>query len=489
MAEKKNFSELYKIKEELGKGAFSVVKKVVKLENKADYAAKIINTRRLTSRDLQKLEREARICRILKHSHIVQLHQVFQEDHVRYMIFDLVTGGELFDDIVAREFYTEKDASQAIKQILESVCFCHEHGIIHRDIKPENLLLASKTKGASVKLADFGLAVEAMDGKHYYGFAGTPGYLSPEVLRKEPYSYSVDVWACGVVLYILLVGYPPFWDDDQGKMFELIKKGRYEYPSPEWDSVTPAAKELIDKMLILDQNKRITAKDALEHPWIQNRERVAAVVHRQETISVLRKFNARRKLKAAVHTALLVTKSKSSIFFAAAKTATNKPEEEPMAAVQEEENDPAVLNATPEQTEIIRLTKKLIKSIADKNLVEYSNLCIEDMTCFEPETCSQIVMGMEFHKFYFDHFPRDPSSLQQTIITPKVHMLGDTGAAIAYIRLIQSIDREGVASSKTIPETRVWQKFGNDWKCVHSHRSPGSSWSSARSAAPKNDTD
>lgn len=126
------------------------------------------------------------------------------------------------------------------------------------------------------------------------GFAGTPGYLSPEVLRKEPYSYAVDMWACGVVLYILLVGYPPFWDDDQRRMFELIKRGKYEvrrgernererrrseiidssspqYPSPEWDSVTAAAKELIDRMLTLDQNKRITAEEALKHPWINVR--------------------------------------------------------------------------------------------------------------------------------------------------------------------------------------------------------------------------
>lgn len=481
MSGSSSFSEEFELGGELGKGAFSVVKKVRKVKDNSYFAAKIINTRRLTSRDLQKLEREARICRMLTHDNIVRLHHVFQEDHVRYMIFDLVTGGELFDDIVAREYYSEADASKCIQQILDSVSHCHKSGIIHRDIKPENLLLSSKTPGAAVKLADFGLAVESMDGKHYYGFAGTPGYLSPEVLRKEPYTYAVDIWACGVVLYILLVGYPPFWDDDQGRMFELIKKGRYDYPSPEWDSVTPAAKELINKMLTLDQNKRLTAEEVLKHPWIQNRERVAAVIHRQETISVLRKFNARRKLKAAVHTALLITK-KSSMFIAAraikAEGGSNIP------AVQEE--DEATLSNTAEENEIIGLTKRLIKSISDKNHSQYTKLCVEDMTCFEPEACSQLVTGMEFHKFYFDHFPKDPDSIQQTIITPKVHMLGETGAVIAYIRLIQSVDKDGVAHSKTIPETRVWQKFDKDWKCVHSHRSPGSAHSSG---SPKAETD
>lgn len=140
-----------------------------------------------------------------------------------------VTGGELFEDIVAREFYSESDASQCIQQILESVQHCHNHGIVHRDLKPENLLLASKMKGAAVKLADFGLAIELQgDQQAWFGFAGTPGYLSPEVLKKEPYGKPVDIWACGVILYILLVGYPPFWDEDQHKLYAQIKAGTYD---------------------------------------------------------------------------------------------------------------------------------------------------------------------------------------------------------------------------------------------------------------------
>lgn len=142
---------------------------------------------------------------------------------------DSVTGGELFEDIVAREYYSEADASQCIQQILESVHHCHNHSIVHRDLKPENLLLASKLKGAAVKLADFGLAIELQgDQQAWFGFAGTPGYLSPEVLKKEPYGKPVDIWACGVILYILLVGYPPFWDEDQHKLYAQIKAGTYD---------------------------------------------------------------------------------------------------------------------------------------------------------------------------------------------------------------------------------------------------------------------
>lgn len=140
-----------------------------------------------------------------------------------------VTGGELFEDIVAREFYSEADASHCIQQILESVNHCHQNGIVHRDLKPENLLLASKAKGAAVKLADFGLAIEVQgEQQAWFGFAGTPGYLSPEVLKKEPYGKSVDIWACGVILYILLVGYPPFWDEDQHRLYAQIKAGTYD---------------------------------------------------------------------------------------------------------------------------------------------------------------------------------------------------------------------------------------------------------------------
>lgn len=128
----------------------------------------------------------------------VRLHDSIQEEGYHYLIFDLVTGGELFEDIVAREYYSEADASHCIQQILESVNHCHQNNVVHRDLKPENLLLASKQKGAAVKLADFGLAIE-VDGERqaWYGFAGTPGYLSPEVLKKDPYGKPVDIWACG----------------------------------------------------------------------------------------------------------------------------------------------------------------------------------------------------------------------------------------------------------------------------------------------------
>ncbi|XP_065440413.1 calcium/calmodulin-dependent protein kinase type II subunit beta isoform X7 [Chrysemys picta bellii] len=304
------FTDEYQLYEEIGKGAFSVVRRCVKLCTGHEYAAKIINTKKLSARDHQKLEREARICRLLKHSNIVRLHDSISEEGFHYLIFDLVTGGELFEDIVAREYYSEADASHCIHQLLESVTYMHHYAIVHRDLKPENLLLASKCKGAAVKLADFGLAIEVQgDQQAWFGFAGTPGYLSPEVLRKEAYGKPVDIWACGVILYILLVGYPPFWDEDQHKLYQQIKAGAYDFPSPEWDTVTPEAKNLINQMLTINPAKRITAHEALKHPWVCQRSTVASMMHRQETVECLKKFNARRKLKGAILTTMLATRN------------------------------------------------------------------------------------------------------------------------------------------------------------------------------------
>ncbi|XP_037833924.1 calcium/calmodulin-dependent protein kinase (CaM kinase) II beta 1 isoform X20 [Kryptolebias marmoratus] len=304
------FTDEYQLYEELGKGAFSVVRRCVKLSTGQEYAAKIINTKKLSARDHQKLEREARICRLLKHPNIVRLHDSISEEGFHYLLFDLVTGGELFEDIVAREYYSEADASHCIHQILESVHHIHQHDIVHRDLKPENLLLASKCKNAAVKLADFGLAIEVQgDQQAWFGFAGTPGYLSPEVLRKEAYGKPVDIWACGVILYILLVGYPPFWDEDQHKLYQQIKAGAYDFPSPEWDTVTPEAKNLINQMLTINPAKRITAQEALKHPWVCQRSTVASMMHRQETVECLKKFNARRKLKGAILTTMLVSRN------------------------------------------------------------------------------------------------------------------------------------------------------------------------------------
>ncbi|XP_031662956.1 calcium/calmodulin-dependent protein kinase (CaM kinase) II beta 1 isoform X3 [Oncorhynchus kisutch] len=462
------FTDEFQLYEELGKGAFSVVRRCVKLCTGQEYAAKIINTKKLSARDHQKLEREARICRLLKHSNIVRLHDSISEEGFHYLLFDLVTGGELFEDIVAREYYSEADASHCITQILDSVHHIHQHDIVHRDLKPENLLLASKCKNAAVKLADFGLAIEVQgDQQAWFGFAGTPGYLSPEVLRKEAYGKPVDIWACGVILYILLVGYPPFWDEDQHKLYQQIKAGAYDFPSPEWDTVTPEAKNLINQMLTINPAKRITAQEALKHPWVCQRSTVASMMHRQETVECLKKFNARRKLKGAVLTAMLVSRNFSvgcrstapiSITAAAAaasaaagsttglveqaksllnKKADVKPQTpqtnstknsivtspkgnvptpvlEPQTTVIHNPVDGTKESSDSSNTvededvkarkqEIIKITEQLIEAVNNGDFEAYAKICDPGLTSFEPEALGNLVEGMDFHRFYFEN--------------------------------------------------------------------------------------
>ncbi|XP_059163942.1 calcium/calmodulin-dependent protein kinase type II delta chain-like isoform X15 [Physella acuta] len=496
------FSDIYELKEELGKGAFSIVRRCVQKATGLEFAAKIINTKKLSARasnnnDHQKLEREARICRLLKHPNIVRLHDSIQDEGFHYLVFDLVTGGELFEDIVAREFYSEADASHCMQQILESVNYCHQHGIVHRDLKPENLLLASKAKGAAVKLADFGLAIEVQgEQQAWFGFAGTPGYLSPEVLRKDPYGKPVDIWACGVVLYILLVGYPPFWDEDQHRLYAQIKAGAYDYPSPEWDTVTPEAKNLINSMLTVNPAKRINASEALKHPWICQRERVASVVHRQETVDCLKKFNARRKLKGAILTTMLATRNFSR-FSNSNGSSLNKigsPATSPagngsaMATVlagrslNVKKND-AIKESTESNTiededskgrkqEIIKLTEQLLQAITSGDYGEYTKLVDPHLTSFEPEALGNLIVGLDFHKFYFDHvLSKNSKPVNTSILNPHVHLLGEDAACIAYVRLTQFIDRNGLPVTKHSEETRIWQRKDGKWQNVHFHRS------------------
>jgi len=594
------FTENYELKEELGKGAFSVVKRCVQRHTGLEFAAKIINTKKLSARDFQKLEREARICRKMQHPNIVRLHDGIQEESFHYLVFDLVTGGELFEDIVAREFYSEADASHCIQQILESVNHCHSNGVVHRDLKPENLilsekpkpqpenlLLASKSKGAAVKLADFGLAIEVQgDQQAWFGFAGTPGYLSPEVLKKEPYGKPVDIWACGVILYILLVGYPPFWDEDQHRLYAQIKAGAYDYPSPEWDTVTPEAKNLINQMLTVNPAKRIRAEEALKHPWICQRERVASVFHRQETVDCLKKFNARRKLKGAILTTMLVSRnfsigaksmakgskgeSNSNDPKASTDSSTTLEDEDPKdkpgascealpsspntsvtapqpkqatamknvlagfgsgvskppnrsspapAAAQNAQNanqapNPASAfsglvnnisnSAKKEQdvkmnhvrtgnctvsirnmaqgsdpgsiarkTDIIRVTEQILDAISSGDFEGYTKLCDPNITAFEPEALGNLVEGIEFHRFYFDNFSAlsKSKSASVTILNPQVHLLGDDAASIGYIKVTQTLDKQGVPTTSQSEETRIWQRRDGRWVNVHFHRS------------------
>uniref|UniRef100_A0A8B9VWZ3 calcium/calmodulin-dependent protein kinase n=1 Tax=Anas zonorhyncha TaxID=75864 RepID=A0A8B9VWZ3_9AVES len=467
------FTDEYQLFEELGKGAFSVVRRCMKITTGQEYAAKIINTKKLSARDHQKLEREARICRLLKHPNIVRLHDSISEEGFHYLVFDLVTGGELFEDIVAREYYSEADASHCIQQILEAVLHCHQMGVVHRDLKPENLLLASKSKGAAVKLADFGLAIEVQgEQQAWFGFAGTPGYLSPEVLRKDPYGKPVDMWACGVILYILLVGYPPFWDEDQHRLYQQIKAGAYDFPSPEWDTVTPEAKDLINKMLTINPAKRITASEALKHPWICQRSTVASMMHRQETVDyktviwlvvhINNKTNVVTSPKENIPTpALTWLVLYILLIFISLQEST----ESSNTTIEDED-------VKARKQEIIKVTEQLIEAINNGDFEAYTKICDPGLTSFEPEALGNLVEGMDFHRFYFENaLSKSNKPIHTIILNPHVHLVGDDAACIAYIRLTQYMDGSGMPKTMQSEETRVWHRRDGKWQNVHFHRS------------------
>jgi len=226
------------------------------------------------------------------------MREMYDTPTKMYLIMELVTGGELFDRIVNRGSYSEKDASHVVRQIVSAIEYLHALGIVHRDLKPENLLYANESHDSDIKIADFGLSRILPDDALLKTACGTPGYVAPEVLRGKGYGKEVDLWSVGVIMYILLCGFPPFYDDNVQVLFEQILSGHFDFPPTYWAGVSDSAKDLIRKLLNVDPKKRLTATQALEHPWL--RGETAPDVHLASTVKSMKSFNARRKLKLAV---------------------------------------------------------------------------------------------------------------------------------------------------------------------------------------------
>ena len=178
-----------------------------------------------------------------------------------------MTGGDLFDRIVEKEHYSEREASETIKPVVDAIRYCHNMDIIHRDLKPENILYASKEDCSIIKISDFGLA-RFISGELATTAVGTPGYVAPEIIAGKAYGREVDYWSIGVILYILLCGFPPFFEENNQQLFEMIKKCEYEFPSPYWDDISDSAKDLIKSLLVADPSKRLNADMILRHPWV-----------------------------------------------------------------------------------------------------------------------------------------------------------------------------------------------------------------------------
>jgi serine/threonine protein kinase len=219
-----------------------------------------------------------------------------------------MSGGELFDRIVAKAYYNEKEARDTCKILLEAVGFMHMNHVAHRDLKPENLLLLSKDDDSAVKIADFGFAKKVKELNSLTTQCGTPGYVAPEILEGTPYDHRADMWSVGVILYILLGGYPPFIENTQRDLFRKIRRGEYEFHEEYWGTVSMEAKELISSLLTVDATKRLDAQQALENSWIRGDDASLAKKGLDKNLKEFKKFNAKRKFKAAVSTIMAVNK-------------------------------------------------------------------------------------------------------------------------------------------------------------------------------------
>jgi len=261
------FLDKYKRGKELGKGGFSIVYQCTSNDDGEEYAVKVIDKEALKD-DIKLLQREVQIMKKVSHNNILKLHEIYEDETRVFIVMELVSGSELFDRIVDKGFYNEKYSKNIVRQILSAVAYLHEQGIAHRDLKPENLLCSGEGDDEVVKIADFGLSKIFNEEDKLVTSCGTPGYVAPEVLLCESYDKGVDMWGIGIITYVLLAGYPPFYADEDTAMFERIMNCDYDFDDECWDDVSELAKDFIQKLLVKDPQQRMTAEEAIEHAWL-----------------------------------------------------------------------------------------------------------------------------------------------------------------------------------------------------------------------------
>uniref|UniRef100_A0AAX7SIG5 Protein kinase domain-containing protein n=1 Tax=Astatotilapia calliptera TaxID=8154 RepID=A0AAX7SIG5_ASTCA len=286
------------------RGAFSEVVLAQEKLTSRMFAVKCIPKKALKGKE-SSIENEIAVLRKIKHENIVALEDIYESPDHLYLIMQLVSGGELFDRIVEKGFYTEKDASTLIRQVLDAVNYLHRMGIVHRDLKPENLLYFNPQDESKIMISDFGLSKMEGSGDVMSTACGTPGYVAPEVLAQKPYSKAVDCWSIGVIAYILLCGYPPFYDENDSKLFEQILKADYEFDAPYWDDISDSAKDFISRLMEKDPAKRFTCEQALRHPWIAGDTALCKNIHESVSRQIRKNF-AKSKWRQAFNATAVV---------------------------------------------------------------------------------------------------------------------------------------------------------------------------------------
>ncbi|KAE8125235.1 hypothetical protein FH972_020068 [Carpinus fangiana] len=296
-----NLKEKYTLGRKLGQGQFGTTFLCLEKGSNKEFACKSIAKRKLTTQeDVEDVRREIQIMHHLAgHPHVIQIVGAYEDAVAVHVVMELCAGGELFDRIIQRGHYTERKAAELARIIVGVVEACHSLGVMHRDLKPENFLFVDQEEESPLKTIDFGLSVFFRPGETFTDVVGSPYYVAPEVLRKH-YGPECDVWSAGVIIYILLSGVPPFWDETEQGIFEQVLKGELDFVSEPWPSISESAKDLVRRMLVRDPKKRLTAPEVLRHPWVQVDGAAPDMPLDSAVLSRLKQFSAMNKLKKIV---------------------------------------------------------------------------------------------------------------------------------------------------------------------------------------------
>lgn len=299
-------ADFYKVGNVLGEGAFAQVRLAYDRETGEKAAVKVIKKHGHDPREMEYVLREMDIMKSVSHPNIVNTIDMFDSPTHLHIVLEYMAGGELFDIIADAGSFTEQKAAQVTRDVIKGVQYLHMHDIVHRDIKPENVLCVSRSWPLQVKIADFGLADFSQDGEinsTANGMIGTPGYVAPEVVNRQKYGPGVDMWAVGVLLYIMLSGKMPFYGRDDQACLQMISRGKYSFPDREWLKISPDAKSLVKGLLQLDPNKRLTANAALQHKWLQDPNALSSAPINNDLSGI---HSSRRKFRKAVMATMTV---------------------------------------------------------------------------------------------------------------------------------------------------------------------------------------
>ena len=296
-----NIHDDYDFLHEIGSGAFSRVFQCQHKGSKMIRCVKQIPKEDATTEEEDSIMREVEILKEADHPHILKIYEYYQDVQHFYIVAELLEGGELFDEIINSVHLDERKAASLMEQVLSAVSYLHKHNIIHRDIKPENIVFERKSADANVKLIDFGTSKRIRERERLKAKLGTCYYVAPEVLMKS-YEKKCDIWSCGVIMYILLCGYPPFNGFNNDTIFAKILKGAFDFPKEEWDGISESAKNLVRRMLTFDPSARPSAEELLQDPWFnQTADTTASRSLNVNTLKNLRSFKTRSKLQTAIY--------------------------------------------------------------------------------------------------------------------------------------------------------------------------------------------